>query len=250
MSKNPATHYTEKNTRTELGKELEKPQTLYKATCVNWKGSAYDTRTFHTEIIAKELLEEKNLDGLLKLELPKRENGSYYTKGHNGKIENYTNRIEEIIAKKLFQECQDDKEIAGIGHIFDYQVPLKNQKANKEDNNGVGKIDLVSIDKGNIRIIELKAPKAEDTLLRCILEAYTYSKQISQEKFINDFNKAEFNLPKFVNNEEPVFIPTVLIPEGCNASTEIDNHPNVQELANKLNVDIKRFQINIDIKLI
>ena len=75
---------------------------------------------------------------------------------------------------------------------------------------GVGKIDLVSIDGDKLRLIEIKAEDAKDTLLRCVLEAYTYSKQLDSDRF-----KREYTEKKEIafGNEEP--IPTVLIPETC-----------------------------------
>ena len=82
-----------------------------------------------------------------------------------------TNRKEEILAKLLFYQ----REVSGLGHIFDYQTPLKKTK-----NDSYGKIDLLGYNKDDkcYSIIELKyrPSGSEETLLRCVLEAYTYYK--------------------------------------------------------------------------
>ena len=80
-----------------------------------------------------------------------------------------TNRKEEILAKLLFYQ----REVAGLGYIFDYQTPLKETR-----NDSYGKIDLLgyNTDDKCYSVIELKyrPSGSEETLLRCVLEAYTY----------------------------------------------------------------------------
>ncbi len=80
-----------------------------------------------------------------------------------------TNRKEEILAKLLFYQGNVD----GLGYIFDYQTPLK-----ATQNDSYGKIDLLGYNKDDkcYSVIELKyrPSGSEETLLRCVLEAYTY----------------------------------------------------------------------------
>ena len=82
-----------------------------------------------------------------------------------------TNRKEEILAKLLFYQGNID----GLGYIFDYQTPLKEAR-----NDSYGKIDLLGYNKDDkcYSVIELKyrPSGSEETLLRCVLEAYTYYK--------------------------------------------------------------------------
>ena len=82
-----------------------------------------------------------------------------------------TNRKEEILAKLLFYQ----REVTGLGYIFDYQTPLK-----ATQNDSYGKIDLLgyNTDDKCYSVIELKyrPSGSEETLLRCVLEAYTYYK--------------------------------------------------------------------------
>ena len=72
-----------------------------------------------------------------------------------------------------------------MGCIIDYQTPLKNVK----DDKGLGKIDLLSKNERtkSIYILELKKEDSKETMLRCVLEAYTYRRIVSQNKLFEDF---------------------------------------------------------------
>ncbi len=228
--------YSRDETIKALNDAFETPGTLYKAKCVNWSGKC-EKGEYYSEIISEKLLEDIGNFNIVKFE-----RDSYF-QNHSGEIKAFTNRGEEILAKSLL-----NKKIEGIGEIFDYQIPLK--KSQKDT--GVGKIDLVSIDGDKLRLIEIKAEDAIDTLLRCVLEAYTYSKQLDSDRF-----KREYTEKKEIafGNEEP--IPTVLIPETCKAAKEFRNneHPKVIELAKKLKVnikifEIKKYELSTDIKIL
>ena len=73
-----------------------------------------------------------------------------------------------------------------MGNIIDYQVPLKGKQSDK-----IGKIDLVGYSEQNRRfsLIELKyhPSGSQETLLRCVLELYTYYKFLDKERFKADF---------------------------------------------------------------
>ena len=228
--------YSRDETIKALNDAFETPGTLYKAKCVNWSGKC-EKGEYYSEIISEKLLEDIGNFNIVKFE-----RDSYF-QNHSGEIKAFTNRGEEILAKSLL-----NKKIEGIGEIFDYQIPLK--KSQKDTD--VGKIDLVSIDGDKLRLIEIKAEDAIDTLLRCVLEAYTYSKQLDSDRF-----KREYTEKKEIafGNEEP--IPTVLIPETCKAAKEFRNneHPKVIELAKKLKVnikifEIKKYELSTDIKIL
>lgn len=228
--------YSKSKTIKDFNDALRSPGTLYKARCVNWSGKCKEGE-YYSEIISEKLLEDIGNFNIVKIA---RES---YFQNHSGEIKAFTNRGEEILAKSLL-----NKKIEGIGEIFDYQIPLK--KSQKDT--GVGKIDLVSIDGDKLRLIEIKAEDAIDTLLRCVLEAYTYSKQLDSDRF-----KSEYTEKKEIafGNEEP--IPTVLIPETCKAAKEFRNneHPKVIELAKKLKVnikifEIKKYELSTDIKIL
>ena len=91
-----------------------------------------------------------------------------------------TNRKEEILAKLLFYQG----EVKDLGYIFDYQTPLKAARSDS-----YGKIDLLgyNTDDKYYSVIELKyRPSGSDeTLLRCVLEAYTYYKLLDLDQIVS-----------------------------------------------------------------
>lgn len=68
--------------------------------------------------------------------------------------------------------------------LLDYQVPMKNSKKDKEKN-----IDLVGTDGKSLYILEYKKSESEETLLRSVLECYSYRRFIDEgiDKFTKDF---------------------------------------------------------------
>lgn len=73
--------------------------------------------------------------------------------------------------------------VQGI-EVFDeplhYETPI--------GENELGAVDLIYKDNNYINLIELKSGKSPETLLRAILEIYTYYKKINKVKFRSDFN--------------------------------------------------------------
>lgn len=121
---------------------------------------------------------------------------SYKVKTHDGTIKNEkSNREEEMIAMKLFDFSQNQGKVFDIiGKIIDYQTPLKNVRGDK-----AVKIDLLAYNENEnenkiektLRILELKRPDSEETMLRCVLEAYTYLKVVDKAKLLKDFGLPE-----------------------------------------------------------
>lgn len=163
---------------------------FYKTSIVNYRGYVTGekkiTENLYTERIAKSILEHDLLTEWNSL-MPVREN--HFVPDHSKECECIisTNRKEEILAKLLYRQG----DIGGLGKILDYQTPLKEKKSDS-----YGKIDLLSYNKKDnlISVVELKyRPSVSDeTLLRCILEAYTYYKllvldQVKQK--LNDENQ-------------------------------------------------------------
>ena len=66
--------------------------------------------------------------------------------------------------------------------MIDYQTPLKNKREDE-----AGKIDLLAYDGTTLRILELKKPDSVETMLRCVLEGYTYLKTANIAKLLEDF---------------------------------------------------------------
>ena len=138
---------------------------FYKSAIVNYKGYVKGSKDLYSEVIAETLVTDGFIKDWLNL-IPVRP--EHFKINHALKI---TNRKEEILAKLLFYQGNID----GLGYIFDYQTPLKASK-----NDSYGKVDLLGYNNSDecYSVIELKyRPSGSDeTLLRCVLEVYTYYK--------------------------------------------------------------------------
>ena len=146
---------------------------FYKSAVVNYKGKVTGSKDLYSEVIAETLINDNFIKDWLNL-IPERP--EHFKINHPNTDENVdalkiTNRKEEILAKLLFYQGNVDR----LGYIFDYQTPLKATR-----NDSYGKIDLLGYNKDDkcYSVIELKyrPSGSEETLLRCILEAYTYYK--------------------------------------------------------------------------
>ena len=172
----------------EIIKKLEVAKSemwkFYSQDFVNYRGKTSDKEGYYyTEIIAKWLL--NNIELFNDIKMISREN-SYKVDSHDGKNKDKdSNREEEKIAMKLFDLSQNQGKVFEIiGKIIDYQTPLKDIQTDK-----AGKIDLLAYNesKKTLRILELKKPDSEETMLRCVLEAYTYLKVVDKDKLLKDF---------------------------------------------------------------
>lgn len=167
---------------------------LYKDKCINFKGETKNTKENYSKVIVDYLVEhiDEFKEGLNTITVTRKT--SYKTGSHTGKSDFDFNkrpsgeRREEKIAHAMY--CQYKDVPAEFGKILDYQIPLKNTKHDE----GLGKIDLLSVKDGSkkglkiVYFLELKRDCSKETLLRCILEAYTYSKIINKDKLCDDFN--------------------------------------------------------------
>ena len=216
----------------EIIKKLEVAKSemwkFYSQDFVNYRGKTSDKeRDYYTEIIAKWLLD--NIELFNDIKMISREN-SYKVDSHDGKIKNEkSEREEEIIAMKLFDSSQNQGKVFDIiGKIIDYQTPLKNVRADKD-----GKIYLLSYnEKENpktLRILELKKLDSKETMLRCVLEAYTYLKIVDKAKLLKDFGLPE--------NTKIKACPFVFY--GKEQYKEMQkNKENLGELIKKLDIEI------------
>lgn len=73
--------------------------------------------------------------------------------------------------------------VPGLGEVLEYQVPLKRSM----EDQGVGKIDLIAIADETLYVLELKKQASRETLIRCALEAYTYTRQADGEKLLVEY---------------------------------------------------------------
>ena len=177
--------------KNEIIKKLEVAKSemwkFYSQDFVNYRGKTSDKESYYTEVIAKWLIDDIELFNDIKM--ISREN-NYKVDSHDGKIKNEkSGREEEIIGMKLFDFSQNQGKVFDIiGKIIDYQTPLKDVQTDK-----AGKIDLLAYNENEktLRILELKKPDSKETMLRCVLEAYTYLKVVDKAKLLKDFGLPE-----------------------------------------------------------
>jgi hypothetical protein len=168
-------------TRAELLCKIESAKSdmasFYNQDFINYTGKTSDTDEYYTEVICEWLI--NNMDMLNRIPMIERKKG-YKMDTHDGVIDNpNSGRTEEMIAMQMFTQ----KEISLVGTILDYQTPLKNKRSDK-----AGKVDLLSCDGHVLRILELKEPESTETMLRCVIEGYTYMKTVYGEGLIDSFD--------------------------------------------------------------
>ena len=206
----------------ETKSEIKK---IYKKDFINYTGETSDTNEYYTEIIAEWVL--KNIELFYYIKPITREK-SYKVDSHNEIIKNEaSNREEEKIAMKLFELSQNQGKVFDIiGKIIDYQTPLKNVQTDD-----VGKIDLLAYNENEktLRILELKKPDNKETMLRCVLEAYTYLKIVDKTKLLKDFSLPEDTVIKAC--------PFVFV-DGEQHKELKDNRENLENLIKKLDIEI------------
>lgn len=192
--------------------------TFYQQPFINYRGRTTDTGEYYTEIIAEWCCNSiQLLEGIQTIPRER----PYRVEAHDGiPPTSDSPREEELIAMKMFRQ----RALLGIGGILDYQTPLKAKK----DKDGVGKIDLLAYDGKTLRILELKKPESKETMLRCVLEGYTYLKTVDTEKLLKDFN-----LPA---DTKVVACPFVFAQDESNPYQEMkENRPNLKKLMQLLN---------------
>ena len=213
--------YTKDEIMNKLVESSKNMSALYKEDFINYRGETTDTKEKYTEIIAKWLLENINLFNNIEKITRK---SSYKVNTHDGIHNNSkSNREEEIIAMNIFNQGS----LNILGKILDYQTPLKNKQ---EDD--AGKIDIVSYDKDNkiVYLLELKRKDSKETMLRCVLEIYTYFKTLDKEKFLEDFD-----LPKDTKIKAS---PLVFLNGSQHEEMTGNDNKYLKELMNKLEIEL------------
>ena len=181
-----------KYSKNEILEEIQDMGNFYKRKVVNYRGTTSDSKEYYTEVVAEWILKNIYLFDYIK---PITREKSYKVDSHDGIIKNEeSKREEEKIAMKLFDLSQNQRKVFDvIGKIIDYQTPLKDIQTDR-----AGKIDLLAYNenKKTLRILELKRPDSKETMLRCVLEAYTYLKIVDRTKLLKDFGLPENTIIK------------------------------------------------------
>ncbi len=217
-----------KYSKNEILEEIQDMGNFYKRKVVNYRGTTSDSKEYYTEVVAEWILKNIYLFDYIK---PITREKSYKVDSHDGKNkDNDSNREEEKIAMKLFDLSQNQGKVFDvIEKIIDYQTPLKDIQTDK-----AGKIDLLAYNENEktLRILELKKPDSKETMLRCVLEAYTYLKIVDEAKLLKDFGLAE--------NTKIKACPFVFYSgEQHQEMKEIkDSRKNLGELIEKLGIEV------------
>lgn len=132
---------------------------------------------FIAELIYSSINSFRNIGGVIRKK-------PFYTGTHNGTTKGGEGENEKKVAIALYNSKNTNWK--SFGKIIDYEVPLKELRKSK-----FGKIDIIAIKNDTIKLIELKI--REETLLRAIIEIYTYYSLLkntnSCERFIEDYKK-------------------------------------------------------------
>ncbi len=218
------TAYTKKEVISMVEEYLRpgKINRLHSKGFVNYRGTTSDTKEKYTEVIASHLLEQLER---LKLIDPVKRTDSYNVPRDGTTPREADGRKweqeEQRIAMKLF----NNKTLQPFNEVFHYQTPLK-------DGRGIA-IDLLARDTDSVYILELKRPESKETLLRCVLEIYTYYLMLDYEKLFQDFN---------IRNN-PALRKGVLIFKNSQAYTDFSDH-KIRLLMRALKIDF--FVLNED----
>ena len=214
-----------------IDKMFEKASNIslfYKEPFINYRGRTTDTEEFYSEVVAEWVIE--HLDIFQQMKAIRRET-SYFTNGHKGLSGSQnSNREEELIAMAMFRQGT----MPIVGRVLDYQTPIKNKNDDK-----AGKIDLLAFDGKIVRILELKEPDSKETMLRCVLEGYTYLKTVDKEKLISDFNRdANANIPADAPIEASPFVFLQKSNGTCGSQYQEmqENRPKLKKLMQLFNI--------------
>jgi len=161
---------------------------LYREDFLNYTSNIQGTKDRCTEFVAQYLLNQGSEFNAGSWTIQRTR--GYTTASHDGEHDwSGSNQEEKKIAYEMRNRSQKEKHhFAHIGEILDYEVPLS-----KVDGDNSGEIDLLSWnkEKNELILLELKKPDSTETLLRCVLEVYTYWKVVWHERLAKDFGRPD-----------------------------------------------------------
>jgi hypothetical protein len=238
MSKKYSESEIRKNIVNEISNDVSK---VYSKSVVNFTGCTSDTRTLYSEIVSDELI--KNFHILSSLGSGKniRSTKPFRLATHNGKS-NVSKRVQRdgnisYFEKGLAIALYNNTKTHCIGKFVDYEVPL-----NEKRNDGYGKIDLLAYKNGAVKLVELKINKkgvkqTDETLIRALLEIYTYYKLIqgsgSTSKFVEEYAKQHGTISSL-----QLAILTDRSSRSGKTMLDMSNNPCLLQLIHKIGEDV------------
>jgi hypothetical protein len=226
--------YTEQEAIQLLNKEMVSGITkLYDSDCVKW-GEKTSKGIYYSEIIARELLNYlKEFDNVKQIT----RTSPYRVPSHQQVSFDLdkSNRLEDIFAKRI---C--GLEFEELGKILDYQVPIRDTNKDK----GLKAFDLLSYNESDncLYLIELKYLNSGETLLRAILEGYTYFRIVDHEKLKSDYK----GIAKIDDNT--VVMPVVLLVNSN--KQQCKPYQEYQEMERDERPKLKALSLALEIKFV
>ena len=148
----------------------------------------------------------------------------YAVEGHDGtEIGNLDEEFERQMYAIKYNGLKGylDRE---IGHIVDYEVPVKRQ--DKESDIQVGLIDLITETANKVYLINCKRRNSQESLIKTVFEIITKVNLISRKKLIADFTANEGNAFDYYHTKDDIR-PAILIFEGSRQHKELlETNPN------------------------
>lgn len=235
----------DKRTRKEIltdlcAKALATPKNFYREGFLNDKGTTRDTKELNTEVMAEFII--NNIEIFEKGIEPERR-GCYKDTNHkdlsSSKSVRSTEELFEVSEKDLAKELftlYKKKTLPPIGTIVDVETPLTARQTEdpKPDHKTEyrGDIDLLADDGKRLIILELKKPGNEDeSMLRCVMECYTYLKNVNHDILIKNFVKNQTLHDSYIVTASP------LVFKGGRQYKEMqENRPQLKKLMKLLNI--------------
>lgn len=170
--------YTREAFLEKIAQAAQDVSSFYQQNFVNYRGRTGDTSELYTEITAQWCIDHLPLfDEITRIT----RKAPYRSEDRDGIPTNpNSNRTEELIAMALYRQGRQEP-LPIAGKVLDYQTPLKNKRSDC-----AGKIDLLAYDGKVLRLLELKEPDSQETMLRCILEGFTYLRTVNQARLLED----------------------------------------------------------------
>ena len=131
---------------------------------------------YYTELIAEFII--NHIDKFEKMKcLDKEHCVKMYNLHHTGECNPMTDCLEARTAIDMYKKSRSGHDMKYVGEIIDYHVPIKTKMTRT-----AGKIDLLSVTDDAVYAITLKRDDCKDTMLKCVLEAYTHIKMVNKQK--------------------------------------------------------------------
>jgi len=240
--------YTKVEMKAKWKELLLNPDLLYRngATLFNYIGVLKDGPEMpYIEYISQLILEDFYILEAIGINLNDLRLTKSFNVGHDG-TSNATARIQKY-GKIRFDEKPFARALYNSGHnflfgkLFDYEVPLKERISSK-----YGEIDLLSRNDNEIYVIELKigytdSGKISETLLRAIMEAFTFTKLLSirKDKFINNMK-----LPKIIRLRPAILTLTNAVSAEHMKMLKEEKLNNLKTLICKINKYFSKLDIS------